>query len=89
MYLVLLPDLHILREVEILCRKLRHSPIGQGSKFGSPEEEEKHIQIDHVNDLDILDGLELLLAVSLRWLIDGILRKQLDSLEATRHFVNV
>lgn len=42
-----------------------------------------------MNDLHILDGLELLFTVALRGLIDRILRKQLDSLEATRHFVTI
>ena len=42
-----------------------------------------------MNDLNVFNRFKLLFAVALRRLIDGILRKQLDSLEATRHFVSL
>ena len=71
-YLELLSDLHILREVEILSCKLRHSSIRQRCNLGCPKEEEKHIEVYHMNDLDIFYGLELLLAVALSGLIDGV-----------------
>ena len=54
--LELLLDLQILCQVELLWGVLRGLTWGRRGEGRGPQEEEEHVQIDHMDHIHILDG---------------------------------
>ncbi len=87
-----LNDPQILCKIEILSTEGRHRAIGVLSDRRYPHEEEVEIKVNHVLYIHFLDGLfslhdRIIFARDNSRCLEDILLKQLDTLEAARHYI--